>query len=172
MATGHVCSSDAILPRVDECTSRPTELELKYNGGDCAQSDNRQAFGQSSCTDYNGGPPSTGSVYVHILDEKISNDYFLGTVLEVGDFLQVIDGGEKLSADINIRVFADESGYTNWTPGDETDAALLQIIKFHTSCSKGTLFLKDKFGAFQVTMFNNDFGEFSSSVLVMFRSIM
>ncbi len=120
------------------CQQRPTELHLRYNGGDCAQSSNTQAADKWSCSG------DAGAGKVRIVAGNGSTIYLESSGVQVGDVLVLADGGNSLGSETFVNVFVD----------DDTDT-LLQEITLHTSCSQ-PLAIGDRFGSMEVAGFLNE----------------
>merc|ERR1740130_1146826 len=125
----------------NDCQGRPWEITFRYNGGNCAQSDNLQPRQKFSCTDTGSGPPTAlgAQSYITATPRGGSDLYFAGPV-KVGEkyTLNADRQFDKLSADMTLSIFDSQGGNA------------LQITDVHLSCSQ-PLFLFDKFGASQVT---------------------
>ena len=126
----------------NNCEGRPQVITFRYNGGDCAQSDNLQTRQKFFCVDSNGGPPPRSALgtesYIEAIPTKGGELYFSGTV-KVGEpfTLNADKAFDKLSADMTISTFSGPGG------------TLLQRNDVHLSCSQ-PLYLFDKFGSNQV----------------------
>ena len=117
---------------------------MLFNGGGCAQSDNRQLL-KFTCEDFSGGPPVNEGeeVYIEVTDIKgLGITYFSG-VVAVGDTLQLNQDNQLFEADMFALIS---------TPDQST---LLEKVQFHTSCSSN-LELKNRFGALQLVEFINN----------------
>jgi len=125
------------------CTHRPSEMTLKYNGGGCEQSQNKQGPNASDkfrCTDYGGGPTTEGQNYVVVSDLGFHKAVNVSETFS----LSYDEHGSWFPSDLAVEIYA-----------DMTKDSLLQEIRFHSSCSKA-LFLSDKFGSVQVFGYKND----------------
>ena len=153
--------SDRILPIVSRCDVGATRIGVKYNGGACDQSFTIQPFNQFDCTDFAGSPLSTTKpAYLHVTERNATSVvYFSGTV-EAGSSYNLTNEGDRLAANSNHQVFADENDFL-------AGNSPIQIANFHTSCSQN-LFLKDRFGSIQIVEFENDEGVFSRFLPVTF----
>ena len=132
----------------NDCQGRPTEITFEYNGGDCAQSEHLQSRQTFTCTDSNGGPPTTEGTQNYITATNLGGGdlYFAGPV-KVGEMYTFkvretyslnADGQfDTLSSDITITIFESQGG------------TALQTTDVQLSCSQ-PLFLYDKFGASQI----------------------
>lgn len=128
---------------IANCENRLQTITFRYNGGPCSQSNNLQARQKFMCEDIvPDGPPTllgTPNYIVASSTKDINDIYFEGTV-PVGDTFTLNENKffDKLSADMDIRIFDVEGGN------------LLQVINpLHLSCSQ-PLFIFDRFGASQV----------------------
>ena len=136
-------------------------MTMKYNGGPCDQSFTIQPFDKFDCSDFASGPPSpTDSAFLFITERDDSSTVYFAGAVDVGSYLNMTNGGDTLSADTTVSVYADLEAFDN-------DDNPLQQSNFHSSCSKN-LFLKDKFGSVQVAEFENEDGVFSCFVPVKF----
>ena len=139
-----------------ECLERPRGATMRYNGGNCDQSDNSQPL-KFECQDMNGGPPTTAGeesfiVVTDVRDEVII--YFQGPVA-VDSLFRLDDGGDRFAADMFITIY---------TPDQST---MLQKVRYHSSCSE-ILALQHRFGASELVEFLNDLqGLVSSFALYM-----
>lgn len=148
--------------------SKPSSLTLKFNSGNCDQSDNEQDD-NFECEDEGDGPTLEGAKYVVIKDyddDKSDEvgEYFAGSV-EVGKLIKLDGcvGDVELNPGLNIaeshtKGSCDQSKLPSnlyiKVYSDMTKENLLQTVEFHSSCSK-TLRLQDKFGGFQVAAYEN-----------------
>ena len=139
-------SCEQLPPLVTTCDERPNWMQFKYFGGDCSQSANLQSE-KFFCTDF-APLPKNGPVYIRAGDSVDANQIFFEGPVELNGLYNVTDPrGDRLPADMNLTVFElTASG----EPG-----ALLQNVKYHSSCSQN-LFLKDRFGAHQLVAFFNE----------------
>lgn len=117
----------------DEAGKPYSALTLKYNGGDCSQTTGTQGDKQS-CADQNGGPTAEGQNFIVAANTNFAN----GKGVPVGSTFTLKPASDKFSNDQVITVYA-----------DSTKAKVLQVVKFHISCSRN-LFLSDKFGSVQI----------------------
>jgi hypothetical protein len=142
-----------VTPDDSNCQELPNALTLRYNGGNCAQSDNRQALSMVQCSDSTTNPPpSSGGSYI-VAEEHGGGDVYFEGFVDVGEDYTLALSGKSLPADMSITVY-DPNGSSN--PGDIVNVAnIQQTLTFHTSCSQ-PLFLKDKYGAHQVVEWSND----------------
>jgi hypothetical protein len=144
---------DDIPPLIDICLARPTEMEFKYNGGDCSQSFNIQPISLFQCFDFQGGPPTQAGEesYIVVSDIKgLGIDYFSGFV-PVGETFDLNTGGQPVQANMNVSIYSQGPPPGQRFPGFDS---MLQTLVFHSSCSRN-LFLKDRFGAIQLVGFEN-----------------
>lgn len=123
---------------------------MLYNGGPCGQSFNIQPSTLFQCFDLinapgAGPPPLTGSAYIEARASKNGELFFAG-VVDVGDAFNLTapDGG-RIEADTSILI----------RDGTGPDGAPMQLINYHTSCSRN-LFLKDRYGSAQVNGWINE----------------
>ncbi len=132
-----IFGSDGVL-----CEKRPTELSVRFNGGDCSQSDTTQDSGKWSCD----GDAGAGSV--RIVASSGGDVYVDEMSVAVGgviDLLASAVGRSDLDSEMDFEIY-DASGN------------LVQEVTFHTSCSQD-LRIGDKFGGLEVVRFvNNDQG--------------
>jgi hypothetical protein len=143
--TGENAGQDCSTPInfAEPCLSRPTEAIMLFNGGSCAQSQNIQNA-LFNCTDV-GTVPTADGAQVHILVTDIKGQgivYFDGLV-GVGDFFPLRDGTERFEADQFITISTPDK------------SAILQLVRYHSSCSQN-LELNNKFGSLQLVSFFND----------------
>lgn len=142
-----------------------SELVMRFNGGDCAQSVNIQPSALFQCMDLlepegAGPPPSEGVVYIQAQALAGSEFYFEGEVAIGSNFSMTPKDSDMLSADSTILV---REGSANGRP--------MQLVNFHTSCSNN-LFLSDSFGASQVIEFTNEEqGTVNSKTNVTYRYV-
>ena len=123
-------------------------MKFKFNGGDCGQSSNLQPSSVFSCQDFNAGPPREDGVQSYIVITGADENaivYFSGFVA-VGDDFLVDDDGNNLADDMNITIYSSD---------DISSQTILQSMAFHSSCDIN-LFLKDRFGSVQLTVFINE----------------
>ena len=145
---------DAIIPIATRCDDRASVMTWRFNGGDCEQSFNIQEADKFMCTDFGpGGAPTEGTAYVNVISAKDQNEVYFDGEVEVGSlFTMYAPAGGKFNADSIFTVYSDSSKTT-----------ILQQSNVHTSCSSN-LFLKDRFGAVQLLIFQNDVGLFTCFV--------
>jgi len=150
LSSGESCS--VATPNVVPCTGRPLMMGMLFNGGDCSQSQTSQEEAKKfSCEDFNGGPSTEDGAeyYVHATAQKdASIVYYSGpvTVGEVYRLEDIANPGERFEADQTVKVFSSD---------DMSDANLLQLVDYHSSCSKN-LDLKNRFGASQIVEWYNE----------------
>jgi hypothetical protein len=137
---GKPCDTPGV--EVQYCLQRPTEATMRYNGGNCDQSENRQLL-QFSCEDTNGGPSTSESAFIVVTSDDIT--YFEGSV-EVGENYVLSDDGEAFESDMIISIY----GSSN-----VTDTNLLQRVNYATSCNT-LLEINNRFGASQLVQFLNE----------------
>ncbi len=142
-----------IVVEIIECQEPPSEMVLRYNGGDCDGSFNIQPDTLFSCVDLQGGPPQEVGAVSYITARGLGEnqeEYFSGFVAIGEDF--VLSAQTVVTANMNIMIY-DPSGSSN--PDEITNSdGLVQNITMHTSCLN-YLFLKDRFGAVQLVEFEN-----------------
>ena len=147
--SGDAANCDSILPLVTQCTQRPNQLVMRYNGGTCEQSFNIQPTTLFQCFDFQGGPPDSEGAESYVVATDIKGQgitYFEGFI-RVGEELLLDDPDQsRVDANMNITVYASD---------DKSFANMLQTVVYHTSCSRN-LFLKDRYGSFQLVVFVND----------------
>jgi len=147
---------------VTRCDDRASFMEYKFNGGDCGQSFNIQEADQFECTDFLGGPPTTGASYLYVTAQKDpSVVYFSGFVNAGDNFPLTPPPGDNIEADSTVQIF------NGLPPIEGGTGTLLQQSDWHTSCSQN-IFLKDRFGGIQLVLFINDLGVTSCFVDVNF----
>ena len=125
------------------CTKRPTEISLRYNGGDCTQSMNTQDPGKISCSG-DAGTVEPVRIVVSKPDGKNVSLDTGGANVAIGDVVTATAataGRSELDSDSLARIF---DGAGN----------LLQEVRFHTSCSQD-LRVGDVFGGVEVAGFVN-----------------
>jgi hypothetical protein len=115
-------------------------LTLRYTGEDCMATDHEQDPSKVFC---DGDPAGEDDVFIRASDKEDPNDssakvWFEGPVALNGMFeLNALSAGEnKLKAD-------------TWVHVSDSNGALLQVVKFHTSCSQ-PIFLGNQFGSLVV----------------------
>jgi len=137
------------------CLSRPTQISMKFNGGDCSQSTDGQDLRYLFCEDYgNITPVITNKYYIVAVDIKRGIQYFRGYV-ELKDNFLLRDGSSLMKANMNVTVYVSDKALPE---------EILQTIVFHTSCSQN-LYLNDIFGSIQVVGFKNDEQNITSSCI-------
>ena len=149
------------IPLVSQetCEGKLTELTLKYNGGDCTQSNNEQN-GKFECEDSNGGPNTEDAVSITVTDKngvlKLGDGSLAVDVdVSVGDILTLEppEDETQFESEINIVVKSSQEEIApandDKGTGDDVDPDLLQELTIHTSCSQD-LRLLDIFGSTQV----------------------
>ena len=122
---------------------------MRYNGGTCEQSFNIQPATLFQCFDFHGGPPTSEGTesYVFATDIKGQGIIYFEGFIAVGAELLLDDPNQsRVDANMNMTVY-DSS--------DKTFDHMLQTIIYHSSCSRN-LFLKDRYGSFQLVVFVND----------------
>ena len=140
---------DAITPIATRCEDKPTELVMRYNGGNCSQSFNIQGVaGLFACEDYQGGPPTNEGVQTYMVATDIRGlgiNFFSGFV-SVGQDISFRNNGLILFSSMNVTIYSSD---------DRPRENILQTMIYHSSCSDN-LFLKDRFGSIQLVAFIND----------------
>ena len=141
---------DEIFPQAQICEQRPSVLTMGYNGGPCGQSFNIQPSTLFQCFDLVsdpgvGPPPLTGSAYIEARASKNGELFFAGVVEAGGEFNITAIDGDRIEADTSILI----------RQGTGPDGAPMQLINYHTSCSRN-LFLKDRYGSTQVAAWINE----------------
>jgi len=137
--------TEAHVPLVSQetCDGKLTELTLKYNGGDCTQSNNEQD-GKFECEDFNGGP-TDGDVEITVFDKN--------GLLKLGDGSLAKDVDVSVGDILTLEPPEDETQFqseiTILVRDPQAETGLLQKIIVHTSCSQD-LRLLDIFGSTQV----------------------
>jgi hypothetical protein len=129
---------------LEQCLARPSVAYMRFKGGDCSQSNNKQPL-RFSCMDTNGGPPTAPGSIVNIrVTDNLGQGivYFDGPVA-VGDIYPLSNGGQPFQSDQLITIT---------TPDRST---VLQVVQFQTSCMNN-LGLKDTFGASQLVGYFNE----------------
>lgn len=145
---GSAADCDSIPVPTTLCEDTPFAMIFKYNGGDCEQSFNLQPSSLFSCQDFNGGPPTEEGEqsFVTVTDTKgMGITYFSDFVGVGGDFF-VEDDGNNVADDMQVAIYSS---------ADTSQETMLQAIVYHSSCSEN-LFLKDRFGSVQLTVFVNE----------------
>ena len=91
--------TEAHVPLVSQetCEGRLTELTLKYNGGDCTQSNNEQE-GKFECEDFGDGP-TDADVEITVYDK---NGILFQDSVSVGDNLELV--ADEFESEITIEV--------------------------------------------------------------------
>jgi len=122
---------------------------MLYNGGPCGQSFNIQPANKFQCFDLisppgAGPPPLTGPAYIEARASK-NGDLFFSGVVGVGEEFNITSGDDRIEADTSILI----------RQGTSPDGAPMQLINYHTSCSRN-LFLKDRYGSTQVAGWINE----------------
>jgi len=144
------------IPLVSQstCKGKLTELTLKYNGGDCTQSNNEQG-GKFECEDFNGGP-TDAAVEITVFDKngilKLGDGSSAVYVdVSVGDILTLEppEDETQFQSEITILVRDPQAMQPANDDNGTGDDGLLQKIIVHTSCSQD-LRLLDIFGSTQV----------------------
>ena len=124
-------------------------MTMLYTGGDCSVSNQCQDPDKFQCTDFNGGPPDNSQVgvesWIMVTDDGFETTYFDGPVKVYERFL-VENGMERFPADQVIRIWSDSS---------KSEAALLQEVFYHSSCSQN-LDLLNRFGAIAIVGWFNE----------------
>lgn len=136
-----------------ECEEPPSEMVMRYNGGDCSGSFNIQPDTLFSCADFEDGPSLESGTVSYVTVSGVGEnqeEYFAGFVAVGEDFTMIAQ--VEVAANINILIY-DPAGSTNPDEIISSDG-LLQNITMHTSCTD-YLFLKDRFGAVQLVEFAN-----------------
>jgi hypothetical protein len=127
------------------CTGgiKPQKLEMKYTGDKCTATHDEQDVGKVSCTDNVASPlPATVRIVASEKAGGLGKIWFNGIVNLNGTFF--IDatnaGATTLAADTFVLI------------KDAVTGAVLQTIKFHTSCSQ-PLNEGDQFGSLELVGF-------------------
>ena len=131
------------------CEQTPEVMTLKYRGGACDTSSNLQLMTGFSCEDYLVGPVVEGlTSYITVFGE-LGNAIFSGFVKMGSEF--VVSG--EFGSTMNILIY-DTKGFTD-TSIILKPKNIIQTITFDVSCDNN-LFIKDKFGAVQLSQFTNE----------------
>jgi hypothetical protein len=136
------------------CQEKPTEMILRYNGGDCDTSFNLQGNTFFSCEDFNQGPPTNeGAVsYIEVTDFGGNGNIYHGGLVNVGEDFTI---SGAFGANLNITIF-DPKAFTDINVITQAEN-IIETITFHVTCPtiSQNLFLKDRFGAIQLVEFQN-----------------
>ena len=150
LANNEECGASAsatvtVEESVDSCASgKPQVLGMRYTGDDCSASNNPQG-GKHKCE---GDPDDASPVFIRASDKPNPNDprakvWFEGTV-NIDDLFEIdatVLGQSRLKSDTCVHIFA-----------SDLKVNLLQMVKFHTSCSK-PLNVGDQFGSLVLETF-------------------
>jgi hypothetical protein len=149
------CNFDYLQPPA--CQQQPTQMILRYNGGDCSRSHNLQRNSLSTCEDYghdNFGPSLQKGVssYIRAFDPGNSVNMYYDGFVKVGDDFAV---SGSFAETLNITIY-DPKSFTNINDIIQPEN-ILQTIVVHTTCPTPAtnLFLKDRFGSIQLIEFQN-----------------
>lgn len=154
---------DEIFPEAVICEQRPSVLTMLYNGGPCSQSFNIQPSTLFQCFDLinppgAGPPPLEGPAYIEARASKNGELFFAG-VVEAGSEFNITSGDGRIEADTSILI----------RQGTGPEGAPMQLINYHTSCSRN-LFLKDRYGSAQVAGWINEAqGEVNCTTTVIYN---
>jgi len=137
------------VPQFEQkCDDTPSQIVLRYTGGDCDDSVNQQE-GLFFCFDYEEGPTEEACMVVRDIRGG-GTIYFEGEVnarSEEPIILEAAEGDDELEPNMNVTIYRD---CDSQEPED-----ILETLIFHTSCSEN-LFLRDMFGAIEIIGFEND----------------
>ncbi|MFQ5495870.1 MAG: hypothetical protein ACE5EX_10870, partial [Phycisphaerae bacterium] len=125
-------------PLGDDCDSDVQAMTLTYTGLDCSASSHLQNPKKVKCT---GDPALAEPVRIVVSDKKKKKVWGIATGVPVGGSVTATAtnaGKNKLKANTLIRIFR------------ESDNALLQTVRFHTSCSE-PLGVGNQFGSLLLT---------------------
>jgi hypothetical protein len=149
------CNFDYLQPPA--CQQQPTQMTLRYNGGDCSRSHNLQRKSFSTCEDYghdNSGPSLQKGVssYIRAFDFGNSVNMYYDGFVKVGDDFAV---SGSFADSLNITIY-DPKSFTNTNDIIQPEN-ILQTLVVHTTCPTPAtnLFLKDRFGSIQLIEFQN-----------------
>ncbi len=122
------------------CDDRPTAIQFRYTGNDCAASSNDQSDDKFDCEDFGS---ASGPVSIVIFND---NDIYAD--------LSGVEAGAVIDA---IAANAGNDEFDSEVEAEIRDAAgnLLQTLRLHTSCSQ-PLALGDAYGSLEVTSFTNE----------------
>jgi hypothetical protein len=136
-------------PSGNNCQGKVVSMTLVYTGESCSATHHNQAADKVSCS---GNPASDPSVFIRASNKSNPTDskarvWFQGTVALGANFVAAASnaGANELSADTYVHVFASQGG------------ALLQTIRFHTSCSQ-PLSVGDQFGSVLLVVLTTTLG--------------
>jgi hypothetical protein len=122
-------------PNLDpvQCLDCPKSFLFKFSGGTCDQSSNSQDI---YCTDK---AAISDSVQIVITDSHFKYIFFDGKVNR-GNIFEVTPSHGSFATDMVVKIIIDSD--------------IVQIIKFHSSCSE-PIFLTDVFGAIEIVGWTN-----------------
>ena len=135
------------FPASLQCDAHASSLTMKYNGGNCDQSFNRQTALFFGCADGRNGmePNLVDQVFIDVETDDFTS-MFQGFV-NVGDvFRMTFDGGQPLPFGATISIFRNST---------MSQATRLQTVKFNPSCVESIVAMNNKFGAAQVVGWEN-----------------
>ena len=150
MAENGATNCDDIPDTSDDFCNGNVKLEdltLKYTGDDDSVESHNQPADKVTITDVGIGPNDATPVWIVASDKENPGGgdfiWFNNSVNLNSNFVLNLGGVEnsELKADTWIKIYASEGG------------ALLQTVRFHTSCSK-PLSIGDQFGAIMVMGFS------------------
>jgi hypothetical protein len=125
-----------------ECEKRPTALGFRFHAGVCADSSHSQDPGKFDCEPANG-VSGQGPFEIRFSD-KDGADYVTFNDVNEGDEFEVTAAMSGRS-EFNSETFFDVYDVTG---------ALVQSVRFHSSCSQN-LFIGDRYGDLEVVSFTN-----------------
>lgn len=129
------------------CEERPTQMIMRYTGGQCSESINVQSQDLFYCGDYGiRNSPIDDTVHIVVKDIRGRNITYFDNRVSLGQKFLIKDvEGNQVRANMNVTIFSQ---------GNVSTRSLLQTLIFHTSCSQN-LFSNDTFGGVQILGFTN-----------------
>lgn len=130
------CITEFLPSTGDQCDGKLINLELRYNGGDCSQTDHSQDPRKVSC---DGNAGEAEPVRILVTNKNGNRVYADVESVQLGGIVLASAanaGRGHFDAETKVRIF-------------DVDENQLQEVKFHTSCSQ-PLELGNRFGAVEV----------------------
>lgn len=128
------------------CMHRPIAASLLFNGGNCSDSDNQQLL-NFTCSDFNGGPPSSENfgeeAFISVIDNAGAGAVLFEGLVPVGEVLSLYNNGDEFGDFQQIRISSPDR------------SVILEEVLLSLTCSSDVEFA-NRYGALQTVGYYNE----------------